>query len=145
MTDRAEQATEYRRPHPSTDQLAASFMQFDLRSEAEQLRHEDGSKEGQNAKTLVKYDDFRIVVITLDRAARIPWHHTAGRISIHTVAGHVRVRASERTFDLPAGSLLALDRTLPHEVEALEQSTLLLTIAWGEEARETREALGGKA
>jgi hypothetical protein len=40
------------------------------------------------------------------------------------------MRALGRTFDLPAGSLLALDRGLPHDVEALEDSAFLLTIAW---------------
>lgn len=134
-----------RRPHPVPEQLAAAFLQFDLRAEAERLRHEDGSKAGQNAKTLVKYDDFRVVLITLEPGAHIPWHHTAARVSIQTVTGHIRVQADSRTFDMPLGSLLALDRTLPHEIEAIESSTLLLTIAWGEEAKETRDALGGRA
>jgi quercetin dioxygenase-like cupin family protein len=84
----------------------------------------------QNAKTLVKYDDFRVVLIALDAHARLPGHRTEGRISIQTVAGHIQVRAQGRTFDLPVGRLLALDRGLPHDVEALEESALLLTIAW---------------
>ena len=57
-------------------------------------------------------------------------HRTDGRISIQTVSGHLQVRAEGRTFDLPAGSLLSLDRGLPHDVEALQDSALLLTIAW---------------
>jgi hypothetical protein len=40
------------------------------------------------------------------------------------------VRAEGRTFDLPTGRLLALDHGLPHDVEALEESAFLLTIAW---------------
>jgi quercetin dioxygenase-like cupin family protein len=40
------------------------------------------------------------------------------------------MRALGRTFDLPLGSLLTLDRGAPHEVEALEDSAVLLTIAW---------------
>jgi hypothetical protein len=31
---------------------------------------------------------------------------------------------------LPTGTLLALDQGLPHDVEALEESAFLLTIAW---------------
>ena len=145
MANGQNQAGGRRRPHPSPEHLEGTFLQFDLGAEVDQLRREDGSKTGQNAKTLVKYDDFRIVLITLEPGAHIPWHHTAARISIHAVAGRVRVGTDDRTFDMPAGSILALDRTLPHEIEALEQSALLLTIAWGEEALETREALGGRA
>jgi quercetin dioxygenase-like cupin family protein len=135
----------HRRPHPSTEQMEGTFLQFDLGAEIERMRREEGSKAGQNAKTLVKYDDFRLVLITLDRGAHIPWHHTAARISIQAITGHFRVGTDDRTFDMPTGSILALDRTQPHEIEALEPSALLLTIAWGEEAMETREALGGRA
>jgi quercetin dioxygenase-like cupin family protein len=60
----------------------------------------------------------------------MPSHQTQGRISIQTIRGHIEIRAAGRTFDLPVGSLLALDRGLPHDVEALEDSVLLLTIAW---------------
>ena len=36
-------------------------------------------------------------------------------------------------FSLPAGGLLALGQGLPHDVEALEESAFLLTIAWPSE------------
>jgi quercetin dioxygenase-like cupin family protein len=96
----------------------------------EQLHGEPEWGRGQNAKTLVKYDDFRVVLIALKARARLPGHQNKGRISIQTVAGHILVRAQGRTFDLPRGTLLALDENLPHDVEALEESAFLLTIAW---------------
>ena len=117
-----------RRPHPQP--LAAPYLEVDLTRELEQLHREPGWNSGQNAKTLVKYDDLRIVLMALQAEARIPGHQTEGRISIHTVVGHIKVRAQGRTFDLPAGRLLALDRGVPHDVEALEDSAFLLTIAW---------------
>lgn len=36
----------------------------------------------------------------------------------------------EQTVELPAGHLLALGRALPHDVEAVEDSAFLLSIAW---------------
>ncbi len=33
---------------------------------------------------------------------------------------------------MPAGQLLVLDRSVPHDVDALEDSAFLLTIAWPE-------------
>jgi quercetin dioxygenase-like cupin family protein len=44
--------------------------------------------------------------------------------------GHVQLKAAGRTFSLRSGGLLALDRDIAHDVEALEESALLLTIAW---------------
>ena len=128
MSDAPAEHAPHRRPHPQP--MAAVYLEFDLARELEQLHHEPGWSSGQNAKTLVKYDDFRVVLIALKAHARLPGHQTEGRISIQTVAGHIQVRAQGRTFDLPMGRLLALDRRLPHDVEALEEGAFLLTIAW---------------
>ena len=128
MSDAAEEHAQHRRPH--SQPMAAAYLEFDLARELEQLRREPGWRNGQNAKTLVKYDDFRVGLTALKAHARLPEHQTEGRISIQTVAGHIQLRAQGRTFDLPTGRLLALDQGLPHDVEALEESAFLLTIAW---------------
>lgn len=128
MSDARHEEHPPRRPHPQP--MAAPFLEFDLVRELGQLQSEPPATGGQNAKTLVKYDDFRIVLTTLAAHTRIPGHRAEGRISVHTIRGHIRMRALERTFDLPAGRLLVLDHGVPHEVEALEDSAFLLTIAW---------------
>lgn len=119
---------EPRRPHPQP--MAAPYLEFDVTRELDQLHREPGWQSGQNARTLVKFDDLRIVLTALRASSTIPAHQTDGRLSIHTVAGHIKVRAQGRTFDLPAGGLLALDQGVSHDVEALEDSAFLLTIAW---------------
>ncbi|MEO8481518.1 MAG: hypothetical protein ABI634_04860 [Acidobacteriota bacterium] len=119
---------QHRRPH--TAPLAAPFLEFDLPRELEQLHQEPKWASGQNARTLVKHADFRVLLIALKSQTRIPGHQTKGRISIQTILGHIVVRAEGRTFDLHTGSLLVLDQSLPHDVEAVEDSAFLLTIAW---------------
>ena len=128
MSDAPGEHAQQRRPH--SQPMASAYLEFDLARELEQLHHEPEWSSGQNAKTLVKYDDFRVVLIALKPQARLPEHQTEGRLAIQTVAGHIQVRAQGRTFDLPMGRLLALDQGLPHDVEALEESAFLLTIAW---------------
>lgn len=130
MSDTLDVRGQHRRPHPQP--LDATYLEFDLVRELEQLHREPAWANGQNARTLVKYDNFRVVLTALRARSRMPGHQTEGRISIQTLEGHIQVRAEGRTFDLPLGSLLALDRGLPHDVEALEDSALLLTIAWPE-------------
>ena len=110
--------------------LAAPHLEFDLAQELSQLRREPAWSSGQNAKTLVKYDDLRVVLIVLKAGGRIAGHQTEGRISIHTLQGEVRVKAQNEAFDLPAGHLLTLDHGVPHDVEAVAESAFLLTIAW---------------
>jgi quercetin dioxygenase-like cupin family protein len=110
--------------------MANPFMEFDLGAEVHRLQAETTWSTGQNARTLVKYDDLRIVLTALKATERIPEHKTEGRISIHVLSGHVHVKASDRTFSLRGGGLLALDRGMPHDVEALEDSAFVITIAW---------------
>jgi quercetin dioxygenase-like cupin family protein len=110
--------------------MADPFMEFDLPAEIHRLKAEATWSTGQNARTLVKYDDVRVVLIALGAEAGMPEHKAEGRITIHVLSGHIRVKASGRTFSLRAGGILALDHGVSHDVYALEESALLLTIAW---------------
>jgi quercetin dioxygenase-like cupin family protein len=108
------------------------MLSFDLNGEIERLRKEDAWQGGRNSKTLVKHSDFRIVLTVLQSKAQLHEHMTAGRISVQVVTGHIRMHVEGQTFDLPAGHLMALDRAIPHDVQALEESAFLLTICWPE-------------
>ena len=117
--------------------LFRSMLSFDLDAEIETLRAENAWHGGRNSKTLVKYSNFRVVLIVLQRLARMEEHKTEGRISVETVAGRVRMKVQDRMFDLPKGHVLALERGMPHDVEALEDSAILLTFAWPEGAQKS--------
>jgi len=128
MSDVARQKPAQRRPHAPP--MASLFLEFDLTAEVNQLRRETTWNTGRNARTLVKYDDFRVLLMAMQANMRIPEHETDGRISVHMLSGHLRLNAAGRTFDLRPGSLVALDQGSSHNIEALEESAFLLTIAW---------------
>ena len=107
-------------------------LSFDLADQIRQLRQEHYWQSGRNSKTIVKYADFRIVLTAIQAKTTIHEHHSAGRISVQTVEGRIRMHAGGNEFDLPAGRVLVLDRAMPHDVVALEDSAFLLTIAWPE-------------
>jgi len=114
--------------------LESPVLSFDLNAEIAHLRGENAWQGGRNSKTLVKHPDFRVVLTVLKSNARLHEHRAAGRISVQAIAGHIRMHVLEKTIDMPAGHMLALERALPHDVEALEDSAFLLTIAWPEGA-----------
>ena len=119
--------------HESIDgTLSRSVLQFNLASEVAQLQRDESwlSPTGRSSKTLVKYSDLRIVLIAMKANTRMHEHTAAGRISVHTLNGHIRLHLPERVVDLPAGNLLALDQCVSHDVEAAEDSAFLLTLAW---------------
>jgi quercetin dioxygenase-like cupin family protein len=113
----------------TVEPTAGVFLEFDLNAQIEQLKGEPAWQNGRNAKTMVKYPDFRIVLMLLKAKTRIEEHHADGRISVQTIAGHIRMHVAGKDFDLPVGHLLALDHEVRHDVEALEDSAFLLTIA----------------
>ena len=112
-------------------QLTAPLFTVDLAAELAQLREAEGwRRSGRSSRTLVKEGDLRVVLIALRAGARLEEHLAPGRITIHTLNGHLTIRAAEQTVDLPAGQVLTLARAIPHDVEATEESAFLLTIAW---------------
>lgn len=74
--------------------------------------------------------DQRLVLMILDRGANIPVHHTDAALTIEALDGRVIVSMFESSFDLGPGQLLAIERDVPHGVVAIEDSAVLLTLAW---------------
>ena len=127
--------------------LSAPLLQFDLSKEIEQQRQEESwlRGTGRSSKTLVKHGDLRIVLISMKANTRMHEHATAGRISVQTLSGHIRLHLPEQAVDLPAGHLMALDQSVPHDVEALEESAFLLTLSWPPEGTiQERKSRPGK-
>jgi quercetin dioxygenase-like cupin family protein len=116
-----------RTPEPTGSPL----LSFDLKSELQRLRTEDHPwQAGRNAKILVKYPNLRILLIGLRSGAHVAEHQAAGPVSIQVLSGHVLARAGGKVFELREGQLLALEAHVPHDVEALAESAVLVTIAW---------------
>jgi quercetin dioxygenase-like cupin family protein len=109
--------------------LAGPVLTFDLREELEELRRRPLSRtRAPNGRTLVKEPDLRIVLMTLKAGGRLEEHDASGPISIQVLEGQVRLRLPERDIEIAAGTLLALEPDIPHDVEAIGDSAFLLTI-----------------
>lgn len=86
---------------------------------------------GRSSETLVKYSDFRVVLVAMKAGIKLADHHADGPISVQVIQGRVGINlANGETVDLRDGDIVALERALKHEVVALEESVFLLTIAW---------------
>ena len=117
-------------------ELAVSISQFDLRQEIRLLRKEDSWQRGigRSSRTLVKQQDFRIVLVLMKARTSLTEHRANARISIQTVSGRIRVRIrNENMVELPVAGLLALDSSIPYDIEAVRESAFLLTISWPKE------------
>jgi quercetin dioxygenase-like cupin family protein len=110
--------------------MTADLAQFDLTREIADSAQQKPWPSGIHARTLYKKHDFRVVLICMEAAARIKEHHVDGTSSVQLLKGHLRYSAKGQAYDLQIGSLLTLGASIKHEVEALDESVFLLTIAW---------------
>src|SRR2546423_15609969 len=113
--------------------LGSSVLQFDLSKEIEELRKEDSwqRETGRSSRTLVKQQDFRIVLVLMKAHTRLTEHRANARISIQTILGRIQVRVrNQNIVELPVAGLLALDSSIPYDIESLRESAFLLTISW---------------
>ena len=114
--------------------LTAPLLTLDLNREIEKLRSEGRWQSGHTAKTLVKYSDFRVVLIVMKARGRLDKHRTEGRFSVQPLDGRIRFSTAERSVELSAGQMLTLEHDISHDVEGIVDSALLLTIAWPDPA-----------
>ena len=100
---------------------------IDLHLEARALA---AREEEITSKMLLKTGDLRLLLMSLKKGARLREHHADARTSVHVLSGAVRLLTEGKTLELGAGHVTTLEASVPHSVEALESSALLLTMAW---------------
>ena len=119
--------TDQRPPHELRDAVTV----LDLLGEADALREEAAWAQGdRNAKTYAKEADLRVVLTVLKQGATLREHQVPGTAIVHVLTGSLRLRVSGREVELPAGQLVIIEANLPHDVEALEESAFVISIAW---------------
>jgi quercetin dioxygenase-like cupin family protein len=104
---------------------------LDLTREAASLRGEPAWQQNdRNARTFVKENDLRVVLTVVKQGAIIKEHRAPGTAVVQTVSGRIRLRIADQAVELSTGQAVILQRDIPHDVEALEESAFTITIAW---------------
>lgn len=109
--------------------VPTQLAEISLEDETEALRNSTEWLTGIARKRLIQHPDFKMTLRRMKPNTRIPEHYNPGRICVQTLFGYIRMHADGRTFDLRRGQCLVLDRAVVHDVEAVEESAFLLTVA----------------
>jgi quercetin dioxygenase-like cupin family protein len=103
----------------------------DLAAESASLRNEPIWQTASiNAVTLSKEPDIRLVLTAVKAGAVMRHHSVPGTVTVQTLSGRIRLNLADQQTELATGSVLILERDIVHDIEAIEDSTFLLTIAW---------------
>jgi quercetin dioxygenase-like cupin family protein len=116
------------RPHPS-DRFAGAEHLLDLPASLRALRAEAfPSGNGHRQIALMHQGPVRLVLYAFETGGRLPQHSAPGWVTIHVLRGVLDVRTPDSHHVLSEGMLLSLAPELRHDVEATEETDMLLGI-----------------
>jgi quercetin dioxygenase-like cupin family protein len=84
--------------------------------------------EGTLSKLVYKDDHVRVVVFAFDEDQELTEHTAATPAILQVLAGRLRVTMGADTREVTPGDWAHMASGLPHSVEALEPSVMLLTL-----------------
>lgn len=109
--------------------LSGPAITFSIAEEIGLLRQEPEWIAGtRNAVTVVKSANLSVVLIALRKDANLCGHQVDGPITLQVISGAVRFGVAGKPQDLAAGTVIALDKSIAHDIQAVEDSELMLTI-----------------
>lgn len=78
--------------------------------------------------TLLKTSDMEVLRLVMPAGKTIAEHKAPGEITIQCLEGKIVFTSDGNAQELVAGELLYLNSAVPHAVEAIEDSSALVTI-----------------
>ncbi len=119
--------------HDKTGERArAAFAVFAL---DDARRHVTSEPQWQNndraSMSIVKNDDLTVSLLMLKPGAHLRQHAARKAASAQVLSGRIRFSAGGVERELGPGMLAMVEGGVPHAVEALEESVVLLTAALG--------------
>jgi quercetin dioxygenase-like cupin family protein len=84
--------------------------------------------EGTLSKVVFKDDQIRVVLFAFDKGQELTEHTAALPAVVQVLAGHLRLTMGSEIFDAKPGDWAHMPAKLPHSVEAIEPSVMLLTL-----------------
>lgn len=110
--------------------IAGDLLLLDLDAErAEAMRTSGFERTGRTARTLVKEDGLRVVMIVLAPGGELAEHQAPGPITIRPLHGSIVFSTADATHEVAVGGLLAVEAGLRHAVRSETGATFLLTVA----------------
>jgi len=114
---------------PGMHALDAPLSRFEISPLITQLKEEEVWKiTRRNALTLVKDEALSVVLVVLSAGKSFAEHRADGPVLVHVLEGRVRLSSGPSQATLAGGQMASLRPVVPHALEALEDSALLVVV-----------------
>jgi quercetin dioxygenase-like cupin family protein len=122
---------------PMERSLTEPMMIFDLEPQLRELRGDESyRRSGRLGRTLARSGRLRLVLVALNAGVEVGTHQADSPMSIQLLQGRIGFRIEGKSYELRAGQVLFFEPGEAHDVRALDECALLLTIsAIGDDAR----------
>jgi quercetin dioxygenase-like cupin family protein len=122
---------------PMERSLTEPMMIFDLEPQLRELRDDESyRRSGRLGRTLARSGRLRLVLVALNAGIEVGTHQADSPMSIQLLQGRIGFRIEGESYELRAGQVLFFEPGEAHDIKALDESALLLTIsAIGDDAR----------
>jgi quercetin dioxygenase-like cupin family protein len=122
---------------PMERSLTEPMMIFDLEPQLRELRDDESyRRSGRLGRTLARSGRLRLVLVALNAGVDVGTHQADSAMSIQLLQGRIGFRIEGESYELRAGQVLFFEPGEAHDIRALDESALLLTIsAIGDDAR----------
>lgn len=116
------------RPHP-VERFAPTERKLDLEDCFDDLLEEPHEAvDGHRQITIARHDSLTLIVFYFQEGSRIPEHVVDGAVTIHVLDGELEVETAEEVHHLEDDQLLILAAGVQHDMRALEDTRMLLTV-----------------
>lgn len=119
--------------------LTDPVMIFELEPELRSLRSDESyRRSGRLGRTMARSGRLRVTLVALNAGVEVGTHQADSPMTIQIVQGRIGFRVGDQEHEMAAGEVLFFGPGEAHDIRALEESALLLTIsAIGDDARIT--------
>lgn len=119
--------------------MSTPLQQFDLAAEATRLRAESAFREGdRNARTLVKAEAFRLVLVAFKAGAAFDELDQRGTVALQLLEGRLAVRVGEDDVGIGEHDVAVVPAEHPWTALAISDGLLLLHLSWPPEPASRR-------
>jgi quercetin dioxygenase-like cupin family protein len=110
--------------------LDAPVMSFDLQPLLRELRQDESyTRSGRLGRTLAKSGRLRLTLVALAAGIEVGTHHADSPMTIQLLEGRLGFRVDGRDHELRTGQVLFFGPGDAHDIRAIEESALLLTLS----------------
>ena len=111
-----------------THDLTAEHMILDLGAVVTEMHGESAAGRTKAGITLAKHGGMSIVLTHLHAGGKLEEHSVPGAATVLVLDGRILLKLAGEAVEVPSGRLAVFDSGVRHSVEAVEDSTLLLTL-----------------